>query len=418
MPPTYLDSDGYVGLTGSIYNESSEIRFDEFRVFSLYPPQSGSDVMEYLAAISNMDTNERMEIDDSFPGISFGPDWDAPGVDGTWSVSGGTAVGYKNVMAALIKCSTNAAGVIVKATVNYDQPVGIFARGNDALSKCYALVIDSGNVYLTKKDTTWSTLMQMPWTPPLVGGPGPIQAVDILLHCSGPYITGFVNGSLFVYAYDADYASGYCGMVAIGTVGSPSYVFEFQIDGFHSGIDVVTVKPKDTAATIMSQITNMYDSGAFFSDNDGKLRWGKFSGDTADLDVRGVTIAMSADRQLDRLLSYIRAVGANAYGEVKDRDWGRALAGYEYDAIEDKTIRTRHDCNRLAEEVLAASQKIGSSTLSIIGHPGLEIGDAIDVAEEPGDAPETRRVWAYSEVLGSVYEMNMTDLRDQTEETL
>jgi len=410
---TVQEYEGYLGIYAWIGDQNRAIKVDEMSIFSMYPPQSGSDVMKYLAAICDMDTDEEMEIDDSFPGSSFDSVWDTPGVDGTWSVSGGSALGYTSATAAMLRCETGVADVIVKANVeppsNYG--VGVFARGSSDLSECYALVLGGIHVYLKKKDTTWSTLMRVPllYAPP--------TSADLVLCCRGSYISGFVNGALCVYAHDADFTSGYCGMIAEGTSGDKSEIKEFQIDGFYSPVDVATVRPGDTAVSVMNQIAALYEDGLFFSDKDGKLRWGKFSATSADLDVRGTTIRMDVDNATDRILSFIRIVGNNAYGEVKDRDWGRALLGYEYTSAEDKSTKTGSGCIILAQKILALSKKIITNAITIIGHPGMEIGDVVSVAETPSGSPESRLVLSYNETIGSVYTMDISELRTQAEET-
>jgi len=56
------------------------------------------------------------------------------------------------------------------------------------------------------------------------------------------------------------------------------------------------------------------------------------------------------------------------------------------------------------------SQKIREESVTIHGHPGLELGDVITTGHESGADGSVRRVLGFNETIGTVYEMSLSDL--------
>jgi len=408
-----LGFNGYAGLYCEIpEGSSSTVRFDNVGIYSMYPPLSGSDIMAYLAGSAGLETDEVMEANDAFPGTSFSSSWDTPGVDGTWSVSGGYAQGYRSSTdPTVLRSDLSATDIVFKATLAVlAEETGIIARADDGITECYAAVVSSTVAEIRKKDTAWSTLFSMPVT--LSG------TVEVLFCLRGGYLTMFVDGRLLAMAYDTSFSEGYIGLFSDAQVGSPSNHDTFVADGFYNPIDAVIVKPDDTIASIMLQIASKHEHGLFFCNGDGELTFGIFDGTDVDLDARSIMHEIDISRRPDRLLSISRVVGSNAYGESRDGNWGAELLGHKWGYQQDNVLRTRVACLERAEAEVARSQRITDERMSINGHPGLELCDVIQTARVPTGTPFSRRAFSISEVIGSgKYEMSLQNLQDVDSET-
>lgn len=407
----YAGVFAYSGTTaGGTY-----IGVDNIDILSTHAPQSGSDVMEHLAAISNLETNEDMQISDEFAGSSFSSRWDAGSAIGTWSVSGGYAQGWSASPPCLMRCDFTTSDVIVTAVVDPNSTLpGVFARASSDLSDCYALSTDGTYSRIWKKiDGAWTQLTQA------VSYTYPSDYCKMQLVVRGHYIAGFMNGELSVYAYDETLTEGYCGLyTGAWDSGSKGMISIFEIDGFYTPVDVVVIKPGDTVGSIMSQIASMYTNSYFFCDVDGKLKWGtKKEGSSTSLDVRQIIGTMTSVKSYSDILTQVRIVGADCFADVRDEAWAMALLGHRYSSIEQKEIGDRLAAEKAGQVALSESQKILINDIVIAGNPALEIGDTIRLAEYKSETGSTRVVKVISEAIRhGIYEMTLSDLRPDTEE--
>lgn len=409
-----LDSSAYVGLYSFAPDGSSQsIRFDDIAISSMYPPVTGSTAMKYLAAIAGLGHSEEMNIDDDFSGASFSSRWDTPGVDGSWSVSGGHAIGYKTgATGTLLACDTSSRDIAVTANVEVaSDACGIFVRGSDSLDDCYAFYIDTaGYGIVMRSGGSWSTLQYVPKIRSLG------TYAKITLVARGDFISGYINNQLEVFVRDTTHTNGTCGMTSDATSGDPSLFDEFSIDAFYIPLDVVTVRPGDKAASVMDQVAGMYDDGYYYVGPGGNLVWGILDTSAADIDSRARIIDLNISRDFGEILSFVRAIGDNSYNEAADVAWGRALSGHRYGVMEDKYVSTRLACAEAAERALNESQKIETNSIVIPGHPALELTDVLTISEEPGEAGTNHAVMSFSETIGDSYDMTIAELRSMTPE--
>ena len=403
-----LGPHGYTGLYAYIDNADETtalIRFDNVEVFSAETYLSGSTVMEYLAAIAGIDTDEQGEIIDLFSGSSFGSRWGAD-IGGTWSVSGGYALGVNGITVPAVKLlDVSVSDVVVKCSLNVKtQDSGVVVRSTLSGANCYSGSVSTTAVKIRKASNgSWSTLRSIPGT--YSGN------VELVMVARGKYLSVYVDGALRCTSADSSYEDGYFGLYSDAVAGNPSQHDYYYVDGWYKPVDGVTIRPKDTVGSIMSQLASMYTDGHFFCNEDGELVYGVFDSEDVALDVRSLILDYSYARNTDKVLTSVRAVGANAYGEVRDRPWSIALLGNRYENIQVSAAPTGNACYDLAVNEMEVSQRITEESVRIKGHPAIELCDVIGTAE-PGAAAQARQVLSFSESFGPTnYEMSFDGLQ-------
>lgn len=398
---------GYPGLYAFIDDATAIepiVRFDQVEIFSAESYQSGSDVMEYLSGIAGADTDEREEIEDAFPGVAFSSRWSAD-LSGTWSVSGGYAEAISDGVTPALKLNdVSASDIITKCMlVANSEDSGIVVRSTGNGSDCYAGTVSTTYAKILKRSSSsWTTLIAIPFT---FSG-----EVELAFVARGPYLSVYVDGVLRAMTYDTEHTSGYTGMYSFALAGTPSQHASFEIQAWYKPVDVVSVRPGDTVASIMAQLASMFPNGHFFCNGEGNVVYGVFDDTTIDLDVRATTLDMSINEMAEQVLTDVRAVGANAFGEIRDQAWGTELLGHRYSNIQVQAAPTGNICYELAEDEMDRSQRITEETVTIRGYPGLELCDIIGTAESPSDAAQPRQVLSFTEVIGKVYEMSFDGL--------
>ena len=409
-----LSIDGYAGFYSSMTNyhssSSEQHFFSDFHVFSGNLPQSGSDVMRYMASVVGMDTDEQYEIYDTFDS-AFSSRWDTPGIDGTWAISAGKAVGTPSgAPPTILLLDLSATDIIFKCDVTLQSDLtGIIARSPADGAGGYMALISTTEMGIKKYDAPdWDWVFKRnitgyPDIPDVTG------TVELMIALRGPYITVYIDGVMYAAAYDTDYTEGYIGMVS-GASGGSSHD-NFIVDGFYKPVDVVSIRPKDKIADVMTQIAECYDGGYFFSNGDGELVFGVFDSTTADIDLRsGQIVDMDSSKMVDKVLTIQRTVGDNCYAEVRDGAWGRALGGHRYGQEDNSVVFTGEEAVERASALMEETQKISEFRPVIKGHPGLEIGDIVNVADSDDLPALDCRVLSIDERIGLVYEQSLGQL--------
>jgi hypothetical protein len=161
----------------------------------------------------------------------------------------------------------------------------------------------------------------------------------------------------------------------------------------------------------MTQISECYDGGFFFSDGSGDLVYGIFDDTDVDLDLRnGQIIEMESSRVADKVVTIQRTVGTNCYGEARSSAWGRALGGHRYEQEEGGVVFTGNEAAERALALMQATHKISEYRPQIKGHPGLEICDIVSVADSDDLPAQNCRVMSIDEKVGHTYEQTLGQL--------
>jgi len=322
--PTDMFYEGYAGVYCHLPgNDAGTLRFKDIKIHSMYLPLSGSDGMKYIAELCGLDTDEQLEIDDDFDGTAFSSRWDTPGVDGTWTVSTSLAKGTKTGGSpALLACDVSGADIIVKASIQVlTDPTGLFIRGSDSLDACYAGLLSATTVQIKKKSGgVWTTLFEATLH-------APDDTADLLFVGRGAFLSLFSNNELLAVAYDSDLTDGLIGLVSDTATNSEHD--EFVVDGFYKQLDVIVIRPNDTAGAVAAQIVTAYEDGYFYANEEGALKWGLFDSLESDLDAREIETAMNYKKNTDKILTAVHIIGDNAYSEVRDTAWAAALGGHQ-----------------------------------------------------------------------------------------
>ncbi|NIR26506.1 MAG: hypothetical protein GWN77_06020 [Gammaproteobacteria bacterium] len=235
--------------------------------------------------------------------------------------------------------------------------------------------------------------------------------MDLKFMCRGKYITLFANGRLVAMAVDTSLeGEGYVGLVSSCSSGDPSDHYWFGIEGFYKPLDVVVIRPGDTTASIMNQIADLYDGGEFFCNESGELVWGIYDETSVDLDATDGRIIMYEEtKDVGDVVSIERCEGDNAYAEARDTAWGSELMGHNYAQISSNIYQTGQACMDAATAEMEKTHRVTAESVTIKGHPGLQLGDIVTV-DEPGGGGKNRRVKGFSEVIGTVYETTLSEL--------
>jgi hypothetical protein len=396
-----LGPHGYPGLYAYIDDGTAVeplVRFDDVWVFSAESYQTGSDVMEYLAGIAGIDTDERKEIEDTFSS-TFSSRW-AADTSGTWSVSGGYAQAVSDGATPALKLSDiSTADIVVKCDLVVNSAdSGLVVRSTASGGDCYAATISTTAAKIRKRSSgTWSDLCSVPGT---FSG-----AAELAFVARGPYLSLYVDGILRSMAHDTELQSaGLVGMYSLALAGTPSQHDTFEVQAWYKPVDVVSIRPEDTVGSVMAQLAALYTNGHFFCNYQGDLTYGVFDGTTVDLDVRATTLEMSIAERSDQVLTNVRSVGANAFGEVRDRAWAIRLLGHRYANVQANAAPTGNICYDFANDEMDKSQRVTEAQVTIRGYPGIELCDTIGIAETVTGTQLPRRVLSYSETIGSIYE--------------
>jgi hypothetical protein len=415
----YPENASYVGVYCEIEGETPTVYFDDLLFFSGYKSPTYSDVMGYLAGLCGLGTNEHPRMEDEFPGSSFSSDWETPGVDGTWSVSGGYAKGrISGIDPSAIRCnSVYTTDVIAKTWCNFEASAnssgGIIIRADDDLDNCYAGIIGYAMARIYKRaGGAWTQLCN-------VGGHGPWLGLTEIAFCGrGPFLSLYANGVLEAWAYDEDFTEGYVGLATMAV--NPYYSNHdiFRIDALSKPCDIVIVRPNDNALKIMQQVASTEDGVLFFCDHNGDLEWGVYKDETVDLDLCSSLLTFETKIDLTNVLTSVYVEGEKAFADVRDNNWGQRLAGHRYSLIQDKSLRTKDACASKGQTDLHDSQRITKESITAPGQPAIEVGDVIAISELPGNVAWARRVFSYNETIGpGVYEMQFGELQTTEAQT-
>lgn len=412
----WMCQKGNVGVYAYCSQEGDEVSFSNVHVFSMQPPMSGSDALEFLSRSIGLSTSEIKEMEDDFS--TLGSRWDTPGVDGTWSIVSGKLKGLKSGSdPALLRNDIDAEDIILSSNLILDTsnhiPQGLMVRGNDTLTYCYAAFVSctSGTTRVSirrKYNDSWTLLAQIERSKSLTN-------VKMTFMARAGFLSVFLDDEFILGTYDENIESGYVGTAVNATSGNP-YFDDFVVDGFYKPLDVVVSQAKGKLIAPMIAIADMYDGGEFFCDEYGVIVWGVFSDTTVDLDIREFPVNHTISFGIDKVLSIVRVEGNNAYGEARDNDWAIKLGGHRFEMSQDKSVDSGSGCVDRASERLAESRRLYEESLSIMGQPALQLCDNIGIARLPDDSAESRRILALSEVTGlSTYRMEFSGLESNVE---
>lgn len=412
MTTTHVGNESYPAVyTYRADGSVARIFADDIRVFSGYPPLSGSDVMDYMARACGMDTAEVPVIDDTFPGAAFASGWNS--LQGGWSVSGGSALGYTgSANPALIRNSMSVSDVVLHCYIALEaNGSGLMIRATPVFADCYVGLISTTKAIIKKASAgAWSTLCEMPLRENLSVG----EVVKVTFCGRGGYLSLFVDNYLAAHAYDDSFEEGYIGMATLAVVGDPGDFNRFIMPGFYKPTDVVAIRPKDTMASVMSQVADMYEDGNYYCDANGNLAYGIYDDTSSDLDVTsdsGRQVSLDTMYDTSKVYTIVRVEGTNAYGEARSNSWAIVIGRHRYEQVTNKFCRTGIQCYDAAVGILEESQKVTLESVVLKGHPGLELGDIVTTSEYGSATERDRRVLAFSETIGAgSYEQALTDL--------
>lgn len=397
----YSYCDGTFTPPGANYhNKLSQILYHSHE-----QPYTGSNIMKFMGTLSGMEDNEIVEIEDGFAGAAFSSRWNTPGTDGTWTVSGGMAHGAQAAAdPTILRTDFSAEDVVVQCDVEVSSDLsGIFVRGNASLTECYAGMVDTSSARILKKSAgVWETLYNIPITLS--------DTVRLKLRCFKEYIGLYVDDLLIACVYDEDLTSGYVGMASDGATSDHD---NFFIHGFYLPIEVVVLRPTDKPIALMQQISEMYDNGHFFCDQNGELVWGVFDDTEVDIDLSpelGRVLTKGVDVATDQILTAVRVEGKNAYAEARDEDWAMALGSNRHSSIQNASAQSAAACYSHAESVLEDSKRVRREMAVMKGHPGLQPGDIIQTRIREGSTPRSMLILSFNELIGTAYEQTINEM--------
>lgn len=376
---TQTGAKEYPGLFCYVPSGGAGVSFSQVSVAAQKKPLTGSDVMEYLATMCGMDTDEQELIRDEFSGSALSSDW-VEGPNGSWSVSSGAAHGVGTAANPAEACVDGflASDVVVGA---YIVPVTGHAQGLSLRSDCnsnrYSLLVTATGYEIEKEIDGVITTLDYIATGYSVG----TSTTRIDFSARGPWLSAFINGQLVGYAYDTDLESGYVGMISACDTPEESEHEEFFVGGFYRPIGgTVVIKQKDTPISIMDQIADLVPDGQFFCNENGALRWGVFPETaSADLDIEDVVLNRAVRRGLDKLLTSASVVGNLAYANAREDSWAIRLSGHLWDSVDDKLIESGQEAHTLAVDKIRQTHRILETSVGIRANPGLELCDIVTV---------------------------------------
>jgi hypothetical protein len=396
----YHYSDETVVPSGSSYNP----RLLQFLYQSMDLPYTGSDIMGFMASESGMESAEIVEIEDGFTGVAFSSRWDDPGVDGTWSVSGGEAHGAKSAAdPTTIRCDFSAEDVVVQCDVVASSDLaGVIARADSGISECYAGMITTTTAEVWKQSGgVWELLTRV-----AIALSGTIR---LKFRCFKGFLSLYVDDYMIAIAHDEDITSGYVGMASDGSTSDHD---NFLIHGFYMPVEVVVLRPTDKPIGLMQQISEMHSGGHFYCNYEGNLVWGIFDDDTVDLDLsteRNAMITIGVDVSTDQIITSARVEGKNAYAEYRDLDWAMALGMNRYMAVQNAWAQSAAACYSNAISIVDDGKRIRRNTLVIKGNPGLEPGDLLRTKLRVDGVGKNSLLLAFGEVIGDGYEQTINE---------
>jgi hypothetical protein len=395
-------TNGSVGLYSRVAADQ-HVLFSDINIYSMHEAQTGSEVMEYFAAMCGMETDERVEILDEFDDALFSSYW-LYSVDGTWgetyhAASGYSVYGYPTLMLR----DFSASDIVIDGIIDVKgEPSGLFLRSTYSMDDCYAALVSTYNTQIMEKTSGAWDILHSSYA--VHQTPARVRFV-----ARGPWLSVFVNGVLSAWAYDTTLTSGYIGMASY--VAYPgSYHDQFRVDSFYKPLDVAILRPDDNAGAIFAQVAGLYDGGHYFSNEYGALTWGVFNQNTRDLDVSGRCTSFSVDKSGDKVLSQVLATGEELFGECRSPEWGQALGLHRYESIEDRFSTSRFEALSVAQAHQLNSNRIIEEAHKFPGYPGLELCDIIGVNRRSGDTIRNRRVLGFTEeISGSNYTTSVSD---------
>lgn len=399
-----LSPKTYPGLFCYVPSSGTSVSFDYINVASSKPPMTGSGVMKYLATTIGIGTDERYMVNDTFSGTSFSDDW-IEGPNGSWSVSGGSALGIGGTDEAEACISTfTADDVVVTTYMGEENYTGLSLRSNCNDTRYQATIgVESLNQYfvISKFIDGSETILNAS----SVDGYVAMYSGDILeftFAASGPWLCLFVNKVLVAYAHDTSIESGYVGIISGTTSPTTSDHQAVVVDGFYKPIPgVMTINANDSALSVMNQVTDMFTGGQFFCNENGDLRWGIFSEtSTADLDVENIIISHTVSRGIDQLVTAMNIVGDLAYANARVSPWAVRLSRHIWGNEENKLLSSGQSLYSTTENNILQTHRISEHSAEIRANPAIELCDILTL--------ENGTVYLYDTFTGSGYLKNHT----------